>query len=164
MVVSGSEVVLRSCHGASEYPALVAIWRSAVDATHQFVSPDHLAEIEQAMATDYFPAVDLTVAELDGRPVGFAGTSGHRLEMLFIEDDYRGRGIGSLLVDRVVREAGVTEVDVNEQNPQAAGFYDRKGFEVVGRSESDEAGYPYPLLHLRLRASASGVEDSATRT
>ena len=41
-------------------------------------------------------------------------------------------------------------MDVNEQNVSAAGFYAHRGFEVVGRSETDEAGRPYPLLHLRL--------------
>ena len=39
---------------------------------------------------------------------------------------------------------------MNEQNPRALGFYRRMGFEVVGRSELDELGNPYPLLHLRL--------------
>ena len=48
------------------------------------------------------------------------------------------------------RDHGVTQVDVNEQNVLAASFYLHRGFEVIGRSETDEAGRPYPLLHLRL--------------
>ena len=43
------------------------------------------------------------------------------------------------------------QLDVNEQNPQALGFYFRQGFEVVGRSEQDGMGQPYPLLHMRLK-------------
>ncbi|MGY0625916.1 MAG: GNAT family N-acetyltransferase, partial [Paraglaciecola chathamensis] len=43
-----------------------------------------------------------------------------------------------------------TKVDVNEQNPKALGFYQRIGFKVVGRSELDGQGKPYPLLHLAL--------------
>jgi putative acetyltransferase len=39
-------------------------------------------------------------------------------------------------------------LDVNEQNPPAAGFYARQGFVVVGRSETDGEGRPFPLLHL----------------
>jgi putative acetyltransferase len=39
-------------------------------------------------------------------------------------------------------------VNVNEQNAQAVGFYSRSGFVVVGRSELDDAGRPYPLLHM----------------
>ena len=42
------------------------------------------------------------------------------------------------------------ELDVNEQNLQALGFYLKQGFEVIGRSEVDGMGQPYPLLHMRL--------------
>ncbi|TMD66902.1 MAG: GNAT family N-acetyltransferase [Chloroflexi bacterium] len=52
-------------------------------------------------------------------------------------------------------ERGATTVDVNEQNDQALGFYLRMGFVVVGRSELDSNGKPYPLLHMRL-ASVNG--------
>ncbi|SPU55612.1 Uncharacterized N-acetyltransferase YjaB [Brevundimonas vesicularis] len=41
-------------------------------------------------------------------------------------------------------------VDVNEQNIQALGFYERLGFKVTSRSAVEGQGRPYPLLHLRL--------------
>ena len=44
---------------------------------------------------------------------------------------------------------------VNEQNPQAIGFYLRMGFEMVGRSAVDSLGKPYPLLHMRVRRNLS---------
>lgn len=157
MVVANDalEIVLRPCRGPEEFPALVAIWRSAVDATHGFVAADYLAEIERAMPEAYLPAVQLTVAETEGRAVGFAGTIGERLEMLFVDGALRGRGVGSALLDYAVQELGVTELDVNEQNPHAVAFYTRRGFEVVGRSERDGSGLPYPLLHMR-RSPAHG--------
>lgn len=40
-------------------------------------------------------------------------------------------------------------VDVDEQNTQAVGAYQRMGFAVSGRSSVDDAGRPYPLLHMR---------------
>jgi putative acetyltransferase len=45
---------------------------------------------------------------------------------------------------------GASTVDVNEQNPQAVGFYLHEGFQQVGRSPLDGLGKPYPLLHLSL--------------
>jgi len=72
------------------------------------------------------------------------------LEMLFVDAAERGTGVGSALLAHAIAEQGVTRVDVNEQNASAAGFYAHRGFEVVSRSETDEAGRPYPLLHLRL--------------
>lgn len=146
-----SDISLRPCRGEQEFPALVAVWRSAVDATHDFLEVADRDAIEAALASEYFPSVLLTVATVDDRPVGFSGVVENRLEMLFVEDAARGRGVGSALLARAVESQGVTEVDVNEQNPPAVGFYLSKGFEVAGRSELDESGRPYPLLHLRYR-------------
>jgi putative acetyltransferase len=145
-----TDLSLRPANGRSDDPALVAIWRSAVDATHSFLSDADRDEIEKHLASDYFPAVTLTVAELDGRPVGFSGVVDGDLAMLFIEADERGRGIGTALLDHAIEHDGVTTVDVNEQNTSALGFYLHKGFEVIGCSETDEAGRPYPILHMGL--------------
>lgn len=145
------EVSVRPTIGAAEYPALTAIWRSAVDATHDFLAEADRDEIEARLQSDYFPAVVLSVAELGGRPVGFAGVLDESLEMLFVDATQRGGGVGTALLAHAIREHGIMTVDVNEQNTSAAGFYARRGFEVVGRSATDDAGRPYPLLHLRLR-------------
>lgn len=133
-----------------DFPALVHVWRSAVDATHHFLPDADRDSIEGLLASEYLPAVRLTVAELSGEPVAFAGTSEGKLEMLFVQDALRGQGIGSLLIEHVLHEQEVTEVDVNEQNPAAVAFYSSKGFVTVGRSAVDEAGRPYPLLHMSL--------------
>jgi RimJ/RimL family protein N-acetyltransferase/predicted N-acetyltransferase YhbS len=140
----------------TEYPALVAIWRRAVDATHDFLSDEDRDAIEAQLATAYLPAVTLVVAESDGEPIGFAGVLDGVLEMLFVDPDRHGRGVGSALVARAVREHGVTRVDVNEQNPDATAFYVRRGFRTVGRSPTDEAGRPYPVLHLELGEPDAG--------
>lgn len=143
-------VVIRSLRGPEELPRLLEVWRSAVDATHDFLAPADRDEIAAHLVPDYFPHVELRVAERDGTVVGFAGVHGTSLEMLFVSADARGTGVGSALLEHAVTQLGVVTVDVNEQNPQAAGFYEHRGFEVVGRSPLDGEGRPYPLLHLRL--------------
>ncbi|MGN6425331.1 MAG: acetyltransferase [Leifsonia sp.] len=148
------DLSIRPSQGPAEYPQLVAIWRSAVDATHDFLAEADRAEIESRLASDYLPAVTLSVAERGGAAVGFSGVLDGRLEMLFVHAAQRGGGVGTALLADAVDRLGVTEVDVNEQNASAAGFYAHRGFEVAGRSETDEAGRPYPLLHLRLRGGA----------
>ena len=143
-------VILRACRGETEYPALVDIWRSAVRATHDFLDGSDFTRIESRLASDYFPAVTLTVAEKDGKPVGFAGVHGDSLEMLFVSDAVRGQGIGSALLSEVIARQGVSTVDVNEQNHGAYGFYVSRGFVRVGRSELDADSRPYPTLHMEL--------------
>lgn len=80
----------------------------------------------------------------------FAGIDGDMLEMLFVAPKARGKGVGRQLVEYLVRERGIRQVDVNEQNTQAAGFYARLGFRVTGRDATDPSGRPYPILHLSL--------------
>lgn len=101
------------------------------------------------MIPDYFPNVDLYAIADNGVYAGFIGLSPKSIEMLFIDNDHRGQGYGSALIE-YARQRGATKVDVNEQNPSALNFYKAKGFRVIGRDETDEAGRPYPILHLSL--------------
>lgn len=77
------------------------------------------------------------------------GIEGERLEMLFLAPDARGAGLGWRLLEYGVAHYDVRELTVNEQNPQAVGFYRHMGFETYMRTEMDEQGGPYPLLYMR---------------
>ena len=72
--------------------------------------------------------------------------------MLFIDPDLRGKGIGRALLDHARSSRGQMSVDVNEQNPEAVGFYLHYGFAQTGRSPLDGEGHPFPLIHLSLPA------------
>ncbi|HGS9108535.1 TPA: GNAT family N-acetyltransferase [Clostridioides difficile] len=72
------------------------------------------------------------------------------MEMLFIEDKYRGNGIGKKLIKYAIDKYNVKYVDVNEQNKKAVGFYIHLGFKVFDRSEIDGQGNPFPILHMKL--------------
>lgn len=128
---------------------LVEVWRAAVEATHHFLSPSDVDGYSQRLAAEFLPMVELVVVELDGRVVGFSGTTDGRLEMLFVDPATHGRGVGTALLDRALQAQGTIDVDVNEQNPDAVSFYIRRGFEQIGRSPLDSDGRPFPLLHLR---------------
>ena len=71
-----------------------------------------------------------------------------RVEALFIHPEWLRRGGGSLLIDHARRLYGKLKVDVNEPNIPALRFYLARGFSIVGRSATDSAGRPFPLLHL----------------
>ena len=87
-----------------------------------------------------------------GAITGFMGMSGSKIGSLFLAPEHFRRGIGREFV-RLARDLrGEIIVDVNEQNPGACRFYEALGFVVEGRSELDDEGRPYPLLHLRLAA------------
>ena len=96
-------------------------------------------------------AVDkLYIAEENEIPVAFMGIEDGSLEMLFIAPEERGKGIGRLLLQHGIGNHGVNRLTVNEQNPQARGFYEHMGFHVYKRTELDGQGDPYPLLYMCL--------------
>ncbi|MFU2077134.1 GNAT family N-acetyltransferase [Avibacterium endocarditidis] len=66
--------------------------------------------------------------------------------MLFIAPEQRDKGIGKALLQHGIEALGVNRLTVNEQNPQAVGFYQHMGFQTVERHELDEQGNPYPIL------------------
>lgn len=72
------------------------------------------------------------------------------LEMLFISPEERGKGLGKRLLQYGIKTYAVERVAVNEQNPQAKGFYEHLGFQVYKRTDLDEQGNPYPLLYMSL--------------
>lgn len=85
-----------------------------------------------------------------GRAVAFMGIEDGTLEMLFISPEERGKGLGKRLIEYGIESYSVERLAVNEQNPQAKGFYEHMGFHVYKKTGLDEQGNPYPLLYMSL--------------
>ena len=144
---NGVMIIRRSQDHESE--RLIDIWCRSVDATHDFLSALDRTEIEQQVRS-FLPEAPLWVAtNSDDLPVAFMLLSEHHLEALFVDPDARGCGVGRELVAHALALIPNLTTDVNEQNSQAVGFYQKMGFVVTGRSDTDDHGRPYPLLHLR---------------
>ena len=134
---------------------LFDVWESSVRATHHFLSEQDIASIVPFIkpALAEIPLL-LYVTNADGTPLGFMGIDGDKIEMLFISPRCRGMGLGRTFVAHAVDTLQAMYVDVNEQNPQAVGFYRHLGFTALTRSDYDGQGRPFPLLHMRLEPRA----------
>ena len=128
---------------------LVDVWERSVRKTHAFLYEEEIAEIKLFVPQALASVETLVVAKRDGSPVGFMGVQDGRLEMLFLDPEARGRGLGRALLTYGIEQLGVNELTVNEQNPQAVGFYEHLGFKTHRRTETDEEGRPHPLLYMR---------------
>ena len=136
---------------ADRHPQLLELWEQSVRATHHFLNDTQILKIRQQIIDhNYFTHVQLFHVEHQQKILGFMGIAGTKLEMLFISPLAFRQGIGSQLLQHALA-LGVTEVDVNEQNPDATAFYLKHGFEIIRRSETDSEGNPYPILHLQLK-------------
>jgi Acetyltransferases len=136
---------------ADQHPQLLELWEKSVRASHHFLNDEKILKIrQQIIQHSYFDQVQLFHVEHQQQILGFMGIVGSKLEMLFISPSAFRQGIGSQLLQHALT-LGVTEVDVNEQNPDATAFYLKHGFEIISRSETDSEGNPYPILHLKLQ-------------
>ena len=95
------------------------------------------------------------VAEEDGSVVGFAtwaeADGSIELEDLFVDPDWRRRGIAAALVGRivdVVRARGAECLEVTA-NPHAREFYIAAGFTDCGVAETDFGAAPRMRLAIR---------------
>ena len=129
---------------------LTRVWEQSVKATHLFLSAAEIAEIKPYLPKVLLEIPGLIIAENeDGFPVGFMGIENRKLEMLFISPAERGKGIGKRLIQYAIEMFSINEVTVNEQNPQAIGFYEHMGFVGYKRTDLDEQGRAYPLLYMK---------------
>lgn len=133
--------------------ALVDVWERSVRATHTFLSEEEILAIREFVPQALSGVERLVVALEGGVPLGFMGAEAGRLEMLFLAPEARGRGLGRQLLEEAIARYSVEELTVNEQNPQAVGFYEHLGFRTYKRTELDEEGRPYPLLYMRREAT-----------
>ncbi|EKE76611.1 GNAT family N-acetyltransferase [Gallaecimonas xiamenensis] len=134
-----------------DHGPMLALWERSVRATHDFLTEEDIAFFLPLILTQGFASVTLYCAkDQGGRLLGFVGVAGDKVEMLFVDDGLMGLGVGKALMALATSQLGASRVDVNEQNPQALGFYLHLGFKVVARSPLDSMGKAFPILHLAL--------------
>ena len=152
---------------AADHAALVDVWRRSVEASHDFLPPDAVEEIEAEVRRALPAVAELWLAEAGGVAAAFLGCTGNHVDMLFVAPEFFRRGLGTALLAHARRRHGALAVEVNEANAGACAFYRARGFMQTGRSPVDSEGRPYPLLLLRQpepAAAAGAAEHTRART
>ncbi|BBH66400.1 hypothetical protein ACTI_30850 [Actinoplanes sp. OR16] len=152
--------------------AIVDICTRAYDATYRGLLP--AAYLSRMLAEFYSPervSKDIApappnwlghqVVSVNGRVLGVAAggltePGIGELHVIYLDPDSRGRGLGTLLLDRItsqVRELGATELWVAavEGNALALPFYEARGFTVQGRRRAYGSTDAEDAWSLRLR-------------
>ena len=143
---------------------LLEVWESSVRATHLFLSAGEIDSIKEYVPQALKGVAHLLIAEDDaGHPAAFMGIENGTLEMLFIAPEERGKGLGKRLLLHGIENYGVERLAVNEQNPQARGFYEHMGFQIYKRTDHDEQENPYPLLYMEQTEPQQKEKDHGQR-
>lgn len=107
------------------------------------------------------PQQRVAVAVVGGKTVGFAATSNEWLEQLYLDPEWTGQGIGSLLLRHVTETMTHVKLHCFEANSGARRFYERHGFSAVslGDGSGNEEGLP-DIVYVRGAAVAAGERTS----
>jgi putative acetyltransferase len=129
---------------------LVDIWYRAVRQTHTFLKEEDIQFYHDIVRNGALREVEIWMNWNESKgTTGFIGLEGSKIEMLFVDPERHGQGIGSQLIQYARKIKGThLKVDVNEQNEKAYAFYKHLGFVQTGRSELDGSGRAFPLLHM----------------
>ena len=137
--------------GPDDYARVVEVWEASVRATHTFVTEADI-EVIRPLVWDGLPVCPTCSAcATRGSGGGIHRGGGYDGRDALCPSGLARPGHRAAVVELCGHDPRRDELDVNEQNPQALGFYLRMGFEVAGRSAVDSIGKPYPLLHMRVR-------------
>src|SRR5690606_19330801 len=129
---------------------ILTIWEKSVLATHDFLTPNDFMEIKELVNTINFNDFQVFCL-VNGKVIsGFIGVAEKKVEMLFLDPEYFGQGLGQKLLNFAVKVLNANKVDVNEQNTKALKFYQKFGFETLERTDKDGQGRNYPLLRMKL--------------
>ena len=129
---------------------ILEVWESSVRATHDFLNEDDILSLKPYVKEGtYYVSKLACVRNEKGTIQAFMGVHDSKIEMLFVSDNCRGKGIGKKLIEYAIDVLNIKFVNVNEQNIQGVGFYKHMGFEIFKRSDLDEQGNPFPILHMK---------------
>ncbi|MEO5997092.1 MAG: GNAT family N-acetyltransferase [Chitinophagaceae bacterium] len=134
---------------------VVSVWERSARATHHFVSLDDFVYYKQAVSKIDFFSFSVHCLLNKNKVIGILGVADFNIQMLFIDADFIGRGLGKKLMLFALKELGANKVDVNEQNTKAVNFYSRFGFVTYDRTEKDAEGKDYPILKMKLHDSVT---------
>ena len=147
----------------ADHARIYDIWARSVKATHDFLSEADFTEIAEMVKVHYIPNAPFHVivddsdialgfmglSTPDERPANVPeGKSFINMDSLFLDPDSFGLGLGKALLQAPKDGYDIVRLDVNEQNPKAHGFYTSQGFVQTSRSETDDQGRPFPILHM----------------
>jgi putative acetyltransferase len=120
--------------------AVADIWHAGWHAAHPTHVPDGLTArrtLEAFHERAPMRVADTTVAELDGRVVGFIMVTGDEVEQVYVGGDARGSGIAAVLLDEAERQVADRGYDVAwlavvAGNSRARAFYEKRGWVDAG--------------------------------
>lgn len=121
----------------------VEMWRvskeKAIDQKEIHSFENHVYFLNHILSEQY----QVDIGLIDEKVVGMIAYNEREISQLYIHIDYQGIGIGHTFLDRVkAQSSGRLTLYTFEVNVNAQRFYEKHGFEVIGRGHENEENLP----------------------
>ena len=121
----------------SDTEQVMKLWLSGNIEAHSFVPEkywqSHFKEVQEALQQ-----ADVWVYDIDGNVHGFIGLINEYIAGIFVDKNYRSKGIGTQLVNFVKEKYDTLSLNVYQENPRAVAFYQSKGFAVLSEGIDED--------------------------
>ena len=100
---------------------------------------DHVYFLNHILSEQY----QIDLALMDEKVVGMIAYNETEINQLYIHKDYQGNGIGQTLLEKAKAQSiGRLTLYTFEINEKAQAFYEKHGFEIIGRGHENEENLP----------------------
>ncbi|MCC0661621.1 N-acetyltransferase [Clostridioides sp. ZZV14-6154] len=126
---------------------IMEIWEESTIKAHDFINKDYWKNSYNIVKNEYMPISETFVYD-DGEEIkGFISIIDNEfIGALFISTNYQSLGIGSKLLDYVIKEYKNLSLAVYKDNKKAVVFYNKKGFNIVKEQVNEDSGFKEYLM------------------
>jgi putative acetyltransferase len=117
-------------HKASDLEVIVDVWYQASTLAHPFLATTFVEQVKKDMRELYIPNSETWVFEEDNTVIAFIGMQGNEIGGLFVLPKHHSKGIGTQLVNFILKTHPTLEVEVFKENKIGRAFYDKFGFKT----------------------------------
>lgn len=108
---------------------IMEIWLNSNIEAHNFIDKSYWKKNFE-MVKNALPQAEIYIYEENNNIMGFVGLVENYIAGIFVEKNFRGKGIGKKLLDYAKSIKNNLTLNVYEKNIDAVKFYKREGFTV----------------------------------
>lgn len=116
---------------AAYHATLCELWERSVRSTHHWFDNADIDALKPTLPAHIDAFSHLLIARVNEKTVGFIGVCGDFVNMLFVDADEQGKGIGSALLNEAEKRFGITSTSVLNDNAAALAFYEKRGYVMI---------------------------------